>query len=625
MKFIFAILPLLILLMTSSSWARLQRPEEASHKFLQVNQYYQIKKTGHYKSVSEFEVEILNETGRREFGFYKFTYAPYLSKISSLEAYTKNGDAISKVEKNFIEDKPLASSKDGFDNDNQVSIAFPNVQVGSILYFKLSMETHTLSLDNYFGTIEYFGWRENSFKQNLYVESEIPLYNNLSDPIDSLTLETKTENGKYYLNVSQKKPIYINPVEEKDSFLTRRMVPHIEITTEKAWSKEMMKSITNSHELVLNEALPELHEKIYKEAKNIKDDEERIEHVIERLQTHIRYLGDWRSVKGAMIPRPLQEIARSGYGDCKDYSASLAAILRKLGYKSFVAWVFRGDTMQFENPKLPSTKVQNHAITYAEIQGQARWLDATNSMVYIKEPLPDIAGRVALLLDPENPREKDIPPTDYRKNRAIIRVEYSDVKKPMVQVKTKLNLSGVAATEWTGDQLRSSFDALQFRLLEWTASNVKTVTDVKFTPFSLMSRITRDLDFSYEFKEPNAFYESNQGVGFLLWENQALAQIAERVDKRFTDLGLNYPRISEYFVSFKNASSQGTEKLNCSFKSPWVELNRKVTQKSKEIQIHDVITILRPRVLREEFETTTMTNLLADIRKCVVHKLLILK
>ncbi len=625
MKPIVALSLLLIFILSPLAKARLQRPEEASHKFIQVNQYYQVKKTGHYKSVSEFEVEILNETGRREFGFYKFTYAPYLSKITSIEAYTKNGDSISKVESNSIEDKPLASSKDGFDNDNQVSIAFPNVQVGSVLYFKMNMETHTLSVDNYFGTIEYFGWRENSMKQNLYVESEIPLYYNVSDTIDSLAVEARNEKGKFFINVSQKKPIYINPVEEKDSYLTRRLVPHVEIATEKVWSKEMMKSIIASHELVLNEPLPELHEKIYQDAKKLKSDEDRMELIIERLQTHIRYLGDWRSVKGAMIPRPLAEIARSGYGDCKDYSASLAAILRKLGYKSYVAWVYRGDTMQFENPKLPSTKVQNHAITYVEVQGKPRWLDATNSMVYIREPLPDISGRAAVLLDPENPGEKDIPPTEYKKNRAVIQVEYADVKKPYVRVKTKLNLSGVAATEWTGDQLRSSLDSLQFRLLEWTASNVKTVTDVKFTPFSLMSRIARDLEFSYEFKEMNSFYESNQGVGFLLWENQALSQIADRVDKRFTDLGLNYPRVSEYIVSFKNTSSQGTNKLSCAFKSPWIEFDRKVTQKSNAIQIKDMITVLKPRVLQEEFESPEMTKLLGDIRKCVIHKLIILK
>jgi hypothetical protein len=612
-------------LLSLPSFARLQRPEEASHRFLQVNQYYRVLKSGHYRSISEFQVEILNETGRRDYGFYKFNYAPYLSKIIEIQASTQNKDDTYKVEKNFIEDKPVASAKDGFDNDNQVSIAFPNVQVGSILYFKMEMETHTLPLDNFFGTIEYFGWRENSIKQNLYVESERELFFHISDPIDSLDLETKKENGKFYVNVTQKKPIYINPVEEKDSYLTRRSVPHVEISTEKNWSKELLKPMTESYERVLTADLPDMLEKIYQQAKLMKSSTEQVEFIIEQLQNNIRYLGDWRSVKGAMIPRPLIEIAKSGYGDCKDYSASLSAILRKLGYQSHVAWVFRGDNMQFENPKLPNMKVHNHAITYAEIQGKPYWYDATNSMVYIAEPLPDIAGRMALILNAKDPQEKLIPENKVSKNHSVIQVEYSNVKSNYITVKTKLKLSGISATEWTGDQLRSSEESLQFRLLEWTAANVKTVKDVTFTPFNLMSRITRDLEFNYQFKELNPFYQSNQGYGFILWENQALSQIADRVDKRFTDLGLNHPRVSEYFITFKDASSESLSKLNCSFKTEWVEFDRQVSQKTKSIQIHDTIKILKPRILREDFEKTAMNSLLTDIRKCVIRKLLILK
>ncbi|MBL7545169.1 MAG: DUF3857 and transglutaminase domain-containing protein [Bdellovibrionaceae bacterium] len=614
----------LLILVSPLVWGRLQKPEEASHRFLKVNQYYKVDKTGQYKSIIEFDVEILNETGRREYGFYKFTYPPYLSRITEIEASTKTKDNIYEVEKKFIEDKPVASNKDGFDNDNQVSIAFPNVQVGSILSLRVSMQTHTLSLENFFGTIEYFGWRENSFQQNLYVESEKELFFHIVDPLDSLDMETKKENGKYYLNVSQKKPIFINPVEEKESYLTRRLVPHVEVSTEKNWSKQMMKPMIDNYESVLSSPLPTLLENIYGKALAIKSDTDRIEYIIEQLQTHIRYLGDWRSVKGAMIPRALAEVARSGYGDCKDYSASLTAILRKLGYTSHVAWVYRGDSIPFENPKLPSLRVHNHAITYLEVKGKSMWLDATNNMVYIAETLPDIAGRTALILDSEQPREAEIPSLDYKKNKSLIQVDYSNIKGNYIHVKTKLKLSGISATEWTGDELRSSKEALQFRLLEWTSSNVKTVRDAVFEPFSLISRISRDLEFNYEFKEINPLYESNDGLGFLLWENQALSQIAERVEKRFSDLGLNYPRTSEYRISFKNASSQNVSKLNCSFKSDWVVFDRKVSQKSKSILIHDTISVLKNRVPQEAFNTPQMTRLLNDIRKCVIHKLIVL-
>lgn len=625
MKTITLLLIVTACFISSISWGRFQKPEEASHKFLQINQYYRIDKIAQYKSVSEFEVQILNETGRKEFGFYKFNYAPYLTKITDIEAYTKNGDVISKVEKEFIEDKPVASSKDGFDNDNQISVAFPNVQVGSILYFKVNYETHTLSLDNFFSTIEYFGWRENSIKQNIYFESEKELFFHISDPLDSLDLEVKKEKGKFFLNITQKKPIFLNPIEERDAYLSRRSVPHVEVSTEKNWSKDLLKPLIDSYEKVLNEPLPEPFQKIYLQAQNIKDDTQKFEFIMEQLQNHIRYLGDWRTVKGALIPRTLATIAKTAYGDCKDYSASLASILRKSGYKSTVAFVYRGETGQVEKTKLPSLRVSNHAITYVEVSGKPRWLDATNNMVFTAEPLPDIAGRPALVLDSLNPKEQDIPGTQAQLNKSLIQIEFSDIKKPNVTVKAKLKFAGVPASEWTGDQLRSSEEALQFRLLEWTASNVKAVRNAKFQPFSLVSRITKDLEFNYEFQELNPFYTSNQGLGFLTWENSSLMQIAERLDMRSTDLGLNYPRVSEYSITFKNVTSQDVSKLNCSFRSEWVEFDRQVTQKSKTIQINDKTTVLKPRVLREDFESKAMIELTAKIRKCVIHKLLILK
>ncbi len=616
---------IVIFFISSFSWARLQKPEEASHKYLQINQYYRVDMTAQYESVSEFEVEILNETGRREFGFYRFTYAPYLMKITSIEAYTRNQDRRYKVEKSSIEDKPVASAKDGFDNDNQVSVAFPNVQVGSVLYFKIKFETHTLSLENFFATIEYFGWRENTVNQNLYIESEKEIFYNLSDPLDALAVEAKNENKKYILNIYQKKPLFINPVEEREAYMTRRSVPHIEVSTEKKWTRENLKTMLDSYEKVVNSPLPERLESIYQEALKRTSDSDRLEYIIDQLQTHIRYLGDWRSIKGALVPRPLAEIANSGYGDCKDYSASLAAILRRLGYTSYVAWVYRGDNLKFEPTKLPSMRIHNHAITYAEIKGKSHWFDATNNMVYIEEPLPDIAGRDALILNPAGPKNGAIPESNYKKNRTLIQAEYSDIKKPYVKLKTQLKFSGVPASEWAGDQLRSSAEAIQFRLLEWTSSNVKAAKDAVFQPFTLMSRITRDLEFEYEFKELNPFYESNQGQVFLLWENSSLSQIADRLEQRSTDLGLNYPRISEYKISFKDVTGANLSKLNCNFKSEWVKFNRALSQQSKGIQIHDTITVLRPRIQNEEFNTPEMKRLLSDIRKCVMHKSLLLK
>ena len=61
-------------------------------------------------------------------------------------------------------------------------------------------------------------------------------------------------------------------------------------------------------------------------AREKKTDVEQLNAVTSGVAESIRYVGDWRLVKGAFNPRPLATIARSGYGDCKDFTVTAGAI-----------------------------------------------------------------------------------------------------------------------------------------------------------------------------------------------------------------------------------------------------------------------------------------------------------
>ena len=45
---------------------------------------------------------------------------------------------------------------------------------------------------------------------------------------------------------------------------------------------------------------------------------------------------DRRSISGNVFPRDLNEVAKTQYGDCKDFSFVTGAILKKLGYKELI-------------------------------------------------------------------------------------------------------------------------------------------------------------------------------------------------------------------------------------------------------------------------------------------------
>lgn len=103
---------------------------------------------------------------------------------------------------------------------------------------------------------------------------------------------------------------------------------------------------------------------------------------VQRLQAAVDWAqGDVRYFSMAMgshnlKPRPLAEICATGFGDCKDKSVLLVAMLRDLGFKAWPALVhsYAQDKLREDGP---DPYAFNHAIVAYEHEGQLRWVDPT--------------------------------------------------------------------------------------------------------------------------------------------------------------------------------------------------------------------------------------------------------
>jgi hypothetical protein len=79
---------------------------------------------------------------------------------------------------------------------------------------------------------------------------------------------------------------------------------------------------------------------------------------------------------GSFVPHPPATTVRNGFGDCKDKTLLLVAVLRHLGLS---AWPALTDTEQGPalDRILPAANAFDHVITLATIAGRNYWLDAT--------------------------------------------------------------------------------------------------------------------------------------------------------------------------------------------------------------------------------------------------------
>lgn len=100
-------------------------------------------------------------------------------------------------------------------------------------------------------------------------------------------------------------------------------------------------------------------------------------------QQQIRYLGMELGINSHLPAAPATVLERR-FGDCKDKSLLLTAILKRCGIKAYPALVSHqsGKTI---NDRLPSPQIFDHVIVMAEIGDEKMWMDPTEQ--YQKGPI----------------------------------------------------------------------------------------------------------------------------------------------------------------------------------------------------------------------------------------------
>lgn len=121
------------LLFPASLLARWATLEDSPAVSLLDNSTITIEEDGSSHEEHESLIEIRNEEGRSLFGTSSFKYNPKTTRILNLHAETRAANGtVYPVPSQFIEDKPLASSADGFDENHQISIAYPHATAGLV-------------------------------------------------------------------------------------------------------------------------------------------------------------------------------------------------------------------------------------------------------------------------------------------------------------------------------------------------------------------------------------------------------------------------------------------------------------------------------------------------------------
>jgi transglutaminase-like putative cysteine protease len=607
---------LLWLMTIGIAQARFATKEDAPVDYIQYNRDIVVEKDGRSEENIRYEIKINNEQGRAAYATQTFRYNGNIQKLDVISAQTLVNGQVFKVPKETIEVKPLASAEKGFDQAYQVMVSYPNVVVGAIIKMEYRLTTKQQPLPNYFSTNAYFGKSGYWISSRVTLKSALPFYWHVNDPKQALKIEESKKEGIQSLSITLTKPVYTELVNEVTLDDDSKNV-YVDISTLKSFT-EIGASLSEAYQAVIEEPLPPLLENMRKQAEPLQNEPvAQINKVTSLLEEHIRYMGDWRSIDGQFKPRPLTTIASTGVSDCKDYSVSLAAILRRLGYEAYAALVYRGEAYYPPTHDLPAMGQFNHAIVYAvDPFGIARWLDPTNFVSMAQGIFPDISDRPALILNPTAPRYASIPAVQALHNAVESNKTLKLSKEGALISKGSMLLKGEAAIPVTGATLRRSEAAIKEALID-ILSGEKNPLEKTITLPPLNSRIVKDVTIQYGFVQEDATMTTNVGQALSLGgEWAALVLNTSKDQEGITYLGT--PKSEEEVLFLPGAKAKAVQTLNVRIQSPWITFSRSAESTDQGVKITQKTEILQRFIKAEIVRSEAFQAMKKKVKQAVV-------
>jgi hypothetical protein len=617
-KYFYKFLSIVLLLCCYNSYAqaRWATLADASVEEKFANVEININKDGTSNIVGEVQLKILNERARSNSASFTMVYNGDSSALKILEAYTIYEGKKYKVNLKAIEDKPLASSPSGFDQTRQILISFPKVEIGSEIYLKYSRKITQVVMKNSYSDKFFYGTGGCTHNAHTKVTSKLPLYIEANDPENNLEITHDKKNN--IIDIKLKKPICREIVYGSETgSINQDKYTWVTLSSEDNWDQYAKGSAINFQKII-DQPLPELFQPILEEARLEKSDIDRLNLITSLVNSKIRYMGDWMSVKGKVVPRDLKLVAKTQEGDCKDFTAVTAAILKAIGgYKVQPVLVYRGRGELSLPQRLPSPRSINHVfLKITNKEGKVYWVDPTNVVSMAQGIFPDIADKMVLVLDTQDPSYERTP-TANPNNSKIVFTRSIEIDGENVIKSGELLLKGEEAMSVTGAGLSASKKQIRDEIFYIiSGENLEESNKKDLIVPDLSSRIVSDLKFKFKYEQKNKLMKTNLGkaVGLTLG---MIDPIINYVPNQLSDLYLGPPKSFDRNMIIKNIKVKNINVIDFEKDTKWLYIKRSSNYNGDNTEVHDRLVFKKTFITNEDTKTKEYKDLKRELEKNV--------
>jgi hypothetical protein len=207
------------------------------------------------------------------------------------------------------------------------------------------------------------------------------------------------------------------------------------------------------------------------------DEDDFIRRIYASVQTHVRYVA-FSVGEGGWIPRSAAHTFDRKYGDCKDMSTLLVALLREADIPAQLALVLTRSAGGVVRTDFPYALQFNHCVAHVPRDGGTLWLDATGPA-----PLDDISSFItanpALVIDGANTRFETPRHPDQQQSESHATFELTVAPNRRTRVRFDfewLGPSGSSMRQWKREVGADELRQHAHRLLSQRFSDVREVS-----------------------------------------------------------------------------------------------------------------------------------------------------
>jgi transglutaminase-like putative cysteine protease len=458
---------------------------------------YDLSADGRYTKDEVASYRINTDQGVKDRGQLPLPYSASLQDLEVREAYTTTKDGKRNdvaPDKIVVQQSPQSKAAPMFDDGKIKTVIFPSVEVGSTLTVHYRMTQRKPLFPNEFSIVEIASVDDEYKSAQITVRApaSLKLYADAVDMHGGPVAADKADEQLWRWSIDNV------PAQAKEvgSVGAIDRSPRVVVTTFPSYQSAAAAYLQRARpQAAVTPAIQKLAEEL---TRGIAEKRAQAEALYRWVSSNIRYVAIFFSY-GGVVPHSAAEILDAKYGDCKDHTVLLEALLAARGIKSSPVLVNATDS--YWSTKAPAVPgVFNHAISY--LPELDLFVDSTAGVAMFGVLPITEQGKTALVTD------------DGTGKAALVTLPLNGPETDQVSIVTKLTMdatgnikgtsevTGLGVFDWLARQI---FTSLPPGAETQVASRVLTLTGQNGSgtyEHSGLRDLTKPLSFTTEFQLP---------------------------------------------------------------------------------------------------------------------------